>query len=422
VFSLGVTLMEMFDRTRPAPDTPAASLTGRFGWLGGATRSNLADVIGACLRSSPAGRPNSIATIETAITEAFREATGVPIEPPPAGSWETGPDLGQRAYALFMLGRTDEATKLQADLFSKYARQESEGPAESGPREPVTMMDYNEKGWRFIVPEKHVTEAESKLASDPDNLDLLHHAANTNHMAGRLDRALSHYSRLLELEPNKIEWLENVCHILEEQEQWTAALACHDRIVRLSPQDANHWLNRAECWEKFGDLGKAAESAAKAVAADPRSENARNTYGHYLEKLGDYRGALTQFEAVLEANPESALTLYNVGTCWNKLGRPDLAFKNLLTAVEKDSGFAVALNTLGALSLQVRSFQEALIFLERAIAADPHYSRPWFNKGQVYKAMEKFENAREAYLAALEIDPNYELAKEALEQLESGQV
>lgn len=420
MFSLGVILTEIFGGARPVPDTPVETIARTLSGLLPCTASSLAGVIAACLRSSPAARPDSIAPIETAIAEAFCEITGLRLEPPPVQSWETGADVGQRAYGLFMLGRTDEATSLQADLVARFA-DHSDEPAESEPEpsEPIILMDYKESGWRFVVPEQHITESEAKLASDPGNIELLSKAALMNISAGRKDRALVLYSRLIELEPNKVEWLEQKCSILENQERWDEALACYDRITSLSPPDATRWLDLAKCHEKSGDLRKAADAAAKAVAADPRSEDARNVCGHYLEQLGDYRNALVVFEGALQVNPDSALTLYNIGTCKIKLNRLDLGFQDLLAAVEKDPNFAVAFNTLGALSMQARSFQEALVFIERAIAADPHYARPWFNKGQVYEAIQKFEGAREAYLSALSIDPDYELARTALDKLEA---
>jgi Tfp pilus assembly protein PilF len=58
-------------------------------------------------------------------------------------------------------------------------------------------------------------------------------------------------------------------------------------------------------------------------------------------------------------------------------------------------------------------------WLEKAIASPRYdaYQYPWYNLGRAYAAKELFNKARECFQKALEIDPGYTLAKEALHKL-----
>ena len=419
VFSLGVLLVEMISGHRPSADTPASEVLSLLHPLSPPVRSRLADCISACLSSSPDERPDSTDAVESVLKDAFSELAGVPIEEPPFKAWESATDLAQRGYALFMLGRIDEAMKIFETL-----RHFKENPAEEektgeGQKRLVMVMDYKEHGWKTIVPSELIIQIEKQLESDSDDLQALRDTIAVNYLAGHYERALELCLRYLEREPDNREMIEQLSEIYAHQEKWREAIASLDRALALQPDDAELWLRRSKYFVNTGDSEEAMRSAQKAAALSSESEDAHLHYGHLLAESGNTKAALTVFEEATRINSESALAWYNVGTCWNKLGRPDLAFEFLMRAVEKDPNFAVALNTLAALAIQANAFQEALVFLERAIAADPNYERPWFNKGKVLEVMGRFEEAREAYLSALAINPNYELARDALEQLET---
>src|SRR5229473_1867930 len=62
---------------------------------------------------------------------------------------------------------------------------------------------------------------------------------------------------------------------------------------------------------------------------------------------------------------------------------------------------------------------EAIPWLEQAIASQRYeaYHYPWYNLGRVYVSQEVYSKARECFRKALEIEPSYTLAEEALHKL-----
>jgi tetratricopeptide (TPR) repeat protein len=65
---------------------------------------------------------------------------------------------------------------------------------------------------------------------------------------------------------------------------------------------------------------------------------------------------------------------------------------------------AEVLNAKGAAFLELGQNGKALDCLERAIAASPSDYRPYYNKGNVLRRMERFNDALEFYTKALEIN------------------
>ena len=422
MFSLGVTLVEMFAGTRPEPDKPPTEVAPLLAPLSPAVASELAGLLAACLSSRCDARPDSTAGLQGVMSAAFQELVGAPIEKPPAIAQETLADAEQRSYGLFMLGRIDEAMEIQTKVVDAIqsnrpegAREATEAPGE--PQSPAIVVDYKEAGWKFIVPEEHLAQAEEQLRSAPDNLDYLGRAITVNQIAGNVERALELCRLWLEHRPDDVEKLDLASELLAQQGNWTEALEHLDRAIAREPDDASLWLNRARRCEESRDPLGALHSAEHAVSLEPRNVQARIHYGHLLREHGEHESALRQFEAAIEVDPQSALSWYNLGTTARGLGWRGMALKGLQKAVEIDPDFALALNTLGGLVLELHATQEAVAYFERAIAADPHYARPWFNLGQVYTDLEHREKAREAYENAVGIDPHYALARDALREL-----
>ena len=420
IFSLGVLLVEMMTGRPPKPNTSAAELRGLLEPFTPAVRSEIADVLGACLSSSPSERPDSPDTVETVLKKGFADLVGVSIEEDRGRQWEALSDYGQRAYGLFMLGRNDQAMRIQEQLMREIGNHEADTERRAKPGNTVVLMDYKEHGFKFVVPTNMVAEAENELKSDPTSAEALQKAILVNEIASNSERALKLSQLWLKREPNNAKALKKISELLAQQEKLKEALIYLDRALLLKPDDAKWWIKKGKYLSKIGDAQGALDAVKRAVEADADDEEAHQIYGHLLEQGGDISAALKEFLEAARLNPDSALALYNIGTSWNKLDRPDEAFKYLQQAVEKDPSLAVAWNTLGALSMQVFTFQEALVYFERAIEADSHYARPWFNKGKTLELLEKFEEAHAAYITALAIDPTYKLAREALDQLERG--
>jgi len=419
MFSLGAILVEMISGELPGADMKSTELVRLLAPLSPAVRTETVGAISACLSSSPTDRPDSTDLVEKVLKAAFEELVGVPMEEGPVPNWETQADLGQRAYALFMLGRLDEAMMIQSQITRAIADDaETDSSQPEAPKLPVVMMDYKEHGFKFVVPIELVEQAEKKLESNPDSVEALQHAILLNEIGGYADRALELSQLWLKREPNNLDALKKISEIFAQQEKWKEALIYLDRALESTPDDVENWMKKSKYLGQSGDSQEALLAAKKAAEFGPADEPAHSMYGHLLAESGDLNAALAEFQEAARLNPESAPALYNIGTSWNTLGRSDLAFQYLEQAVEKDPDFAIAWNTLGGLSMQAYTFQEALIYFERAIEADSHYAQPWFNKGQALEMLEKFEEARAAYLTAIQLNPDYKLAKDALERLE----
>jgi Tfp pilus assembly protein PilF len=133
-----------------------------------------------------------------------------------------------------------------------------------------------------------------------------------------------------------------------------------------------------------------------AASGDPRGPNAQNVYRYAMDwglnawREGDTRQALEAFARAARAAPDQPWPLIHQGSI-------------LLSLRETDQAMIV--------------LTRAISTLERVSAPKSHpgFSAAYYWRGRVFEAMGKFIEARSDYTAALDHDPNFAPAKEALE-------
>ena len=88
-------------------------------------------------------------------------------------------------------------------------------------------------------------------------------------------------------------------------------------------------------------------------------------------------------------------------------------------AIDMDSDFGNPWNDLGAYLLALDRPQEAIPYLEQALRSPRYltYHYAHYNLGRAYEKIGDRARAREKFRAALEIEPSYALAREALDRL-----
>lgn len=403
MFSLGVCLVEMLGGSRPGPDTAAVEIAPAFAPVSVEAASRLADELARCLSSRPGERPASTEALQAAMAEVFHSLVRVPIESLPPPALESSSDIGQRAYALFMLGKLDEAMALQRRLMA------------GDDRTSAVLMDYKEAGWKFIVPEQYVSAAEDELSAHPEDPDRLERALAANEASGNVDRAMELCRLWLDRRPDDVDMLLRAARLARQQGDSPAALSYLGRAVDLQPGDATLWLERARLFEAAGDAAEALASTARAVELDPRNVEALVDRGHLLRLHGDREAAVHDFQAATEADPENELAWFNLGTCHHELGRYEEAFASFSQAAEL--GLPQAFNSLGGMAAAAGASGEAIAYFERAIAADPRSAKPWFNLGQLREQLGQYDRARDAYEHAVSNDRGYGLAQEGLRRI-----
>jgi len=133
---------------------------------------------------------------------------------------------------------------------------------------------------------------------------------------------------------------------------------------------------------------------------------------------GDYDHAVELYKNSLELFPTAEAHTF-LGWTYHFQGKIEAAIAECKRAIEVDPEFGNPYNDIGSYLIQLEKYDEAIPWLERAIAAPRYEPRhfPHFNLGRAYAAKGMLARARECFNESLRIEPRYTLARQAVENL-----
>ncbi|MFZ0881822.1 MAG: tetratricopeptide repeat protein [Candidatus Acidiferrales bacterium] len=142
----------------------------------------------------------------------------------------------------------------------------------------------------------------------------------------------------------------------------------------------------------------------------------REAYRTQME--GDYDRAVELYKNSLEIFPTAEAHTF-LGWTYHFQGKIEDAIAECKRAIEVDPDFGNPYNDIGSYLIQLGRFDEAIPWLERAIAAPRYEPRhfPHFNLGRAYAAKGMLTRAGECFKESLRIEPRYALARQAVENL-----
>ncbi len=153
------------------------------------------------------------------------------------------------------------------------------------------------------------------------------------------------------------------------------------------------------------------------IAARARAEELWHE-GYNQQMNGELADAIALYHESIDTYATAEAHTF-LGWCYSFLQRYEDAIVECLKAIEIDPAFGNPYNDIGAYLFEQERYREAVPWLERATVAaryeSPHF--PWLNLGRVYEKIGPWTKSLSCYRRAIEIEPDYYAAKQALKLL-----
>ncbi|MBN1596226.1 tetratricopeptide repeat protein [candidate division FCPU426 bacterium] len=189
--------------------------------------------------------------------------------------------------------------------------------------------------------------------------------------AGDYARSLENYDQALRLDPeNAMAYYERAL-TYEAMDQSGQALADFDRALALEPENAEYYANRGIFHEAHGSPEAALADFNRALELDPTQGNAYMSRGIMKSDSGDKTGALEDFNSAERLLPQNPRVYYNRAVVRIDLEDKQGAIEDLTAAIEKKSDYGAAYLMRGLLRMMLRQRQAALSDLRQGCELDP---------------------------------------------------
>ena len=153
------------------------------------------------------------------------------------------------------------------------------------------------------------------------------------------------------------------------------------------------------------------------IAARSRAEELWHD-AYQVQMNGDLAEAVVLYQASLDTYPTAEAHTF-LGWSYSFLGRHDDAIEECKKAIGLDPEFGNPYNDIGVYLIEKEHLPQAIPWLVKATQASRYEPRhfPWMNLGRVYEKIGPWSEALNCYRRALEIEPDYRMAREALRSL-----
>jgi tetratricopeptide (TPR) repeat protein len=224
---------------------------------------------------------------------------------------------------------------------------------------------------------------------------------------GRLDEAMAHYRRAIELRPDYAPAYNNLASTLRAAGQVQDAVTTYEHALTLRPDYPEAHYNLANALLDEGHSAAAAEHFQIALTAMPDSADVRNNLGIALSATGRLDEAIADFRKALEVDPDSVKAHRNLGDALMRVGSRVDGLDHLRRAGQLAPTDAGVQYDLGSALLEAGELDEAVPVLRAALRLAPGSVEAHNNLGIALGSQGKLDDAIAEFQQALKLKPDF---------------
>jgi tetratricopeptide (TPR) repeat protein len=224
---------------------------------------------------------------------------------------------------------------------------------------------------------------------------------------GRLDEAISHFQKALQISPGNVEAQNDLGGALLLKGKVDEAIAHFQIALQIWPDFAGAHYNLGNALLQKGSVAEAITQFREALQINSRIAEAHYNLGKVLLQKGSVAEAITHFQNALQINPGYPEGHFNLGIALLQAGRVDEAIPYLQKALQINPGNAEAHVHLGNVLMQRGQVDEAVSHFQKALQINPDYAQAQNNLGNALLQEGKVDEAIAHLQKALQFNPGY---------------
>ncbi|HKN88196.1 MAG TPA: tetratricopeptide repeat protein [Nitrospiraceae bacterium] len=286
-----------------------------------------------------------------------------------------------------------------------------------------------------------LSELDTLLREDPDDLDAQLRMGLVYGELKEYPKAIAQLTKILSARPAELRIRDYLGLMYEELKEYDKAIEAYQANLKLQPTYVDGHLHLGFLYYRLKQSTEAIPHLVEVVKQNPKQSDAYLLLGLTYLQSEQYASASQAFEEGIRYNPGNPDLLFNLGTAYDKLNRFDDVIRTLESALKLDPKHADTLNYLGyTYADRDMKIPEAVELTQRAVSLKPdngYYvdSLAWAlfkmgrlddakaeitkaatlvkddpviyeHLGEIYLKQNLRQEAKEAWLHSLELDPS----------------
>lgn len=217
---------------------------------------------------------------------------------------------------------------------------------------------------------------------------------------GRYSEALTAYEKAAALDSVWAKAYYGKGLALKNLRRYSEAVQAYQTAIRHDPVFAEAYLALGKLYNDLEQYDQALEVLKKAIVQQPDSYQIHYALGLAYDKKGQTLEAVKAFQRAQQINPKYFLAGYMLGQTLNKLGRYDEALAVVESVVALKENLHLGLTLRAEIYNATDQPAAALQAAQAALQVQAHYAPANFEAGRALKALRRYNEAINYFLAA----------------------
>lgn len=282
---------------------------------------------------------------------------------------------------------------------------------------------YLDRAKYFFGEEKKTSEALKDIkrcfAIDSSNANVFILEGQIYSSLGQSAKAKFSWLEAIEQDPENIEARLELSQFYASLTNYQKAIDLTNEALMIDQTNARSYFIKGLVYRKAGNDSLAISSIQTAIERDNELINGYIYLGMIHGEQKDPL-AIEYYKSALDLEPGNQQVLYALAYFYQENGnyRDALNYYDRLSSVDGSNAFA-SFNKGFVHLVHLEQLDSAIFFFTETLMKDPQYYAAYYNRGYAYEQLNKYEDAKLDYEAALTIEHNYPLAIEGMNRLDN---
>jgi tetratricopeptide (TPR) repeat protein len=226
---------------------------------------------------------------------------------------------------------------------------------------------------------------------------------------GKYDDAISYLRALLEREPKNPVYWSQLGSAYAQMNKFKNSVYAYKQAIKYDPKNVKAMYNLSIVYSENGSHKEAQKMAQRALKLNPKNPLVQASLGNTLIDVGKYDKAKKVYEQIVEAKPDFDVGHFNLGVINTQERNLDAAQKNYQEVLKINPADAEAKENLAAIHIFKNDYEEAVDYLLEVVNSSPEdditLENAYYNLGVAYLRLKKYQQALDAFEAAINIEP-----------------
>jgi tetratricopeptide (TPR) repeat protein len=172
-------------------------------------------------------------------------------------------------------------------------------------------------------------------------------------------------------------------------QQHERKIADYTEAIRLNPQYADAYYNRANSHYERKDYARAIADYSEAIRFNPQYATAYNNRANIYHTQKEYERAIADYSEAIRLNPQHALAYYNRANSYYARKEYERATADYTEAIRLNPQYTDAYVGRGNSSYACQRYDQAITDYDRALRTDPTHARAAKNRQLALEGKQK---------------------------------